>query len=204
MTVTELHEIAPEKFTVGFSDGSDMRLSLDIVTDLSLYAGRELTDEEFSKLRDAARLSACKERALRIIGARPMSCRELYDRLTEKGELPENAESCVEWLKKLHCLDDAQYAGMVVRHYAAKGCGAQKIKNEFFRRGVPKELWDDALTEMPETGEKIYEQLCRKLRSPEPDRAEMKKAADALFRRGFSWDEIRAAVNRFKDENSGE
>jgi len=200
MTITELRETSSGKFIVGFSDGSEMKLSLDTVADLSLYRGRELTGEEFSKLKSAAELSSCKERALRIIGARPLSEKELFDKLVEKGEAADNAETCVEWLTKLHYLDDAQYAGMIVRHYAAKGYGVQKIRSELFRHGVPKPLWEEALEEMTDTDDKAFELLCRKLKSDEPDRAELKKATDMLYRRGFSWDEIKSAVNRFKTE----
>lgn len=202
MTITELREITAGKFVAGFSDGSEMKLSLDIVADLTLFKGRELEDEEFSLLQSRAALSSCKERALRIIGARPFSKKELFDRLIEKGELPVNAEECIEWLSNLHYLDDAQYAGMIVRHYTAKGYGIQKIRSELYRHGVPKALWDEAIEEMPETDDKVYDLLCRKLKSDEPDRAELKKATDMLFRRGFTWDEIKAAVNRFCTERS--
>ena len=197
ITVAELRETSQGRFIVGFSDGSEMKLPLDTVADLSLYKGRELSEKEFSALRSAAELSKCKERALRIIGSRPMSQKELFDRLAEKGETAENAEECVQWLCRLHYLDDAQYAGMVVRHCAAKGYGAQRVKNELYRHGVSKNLWEDALKEMPETDDKVYELLCRRLKGTEPDRAELKKATDALFRRGFSWDEIKAAVNKY-------
>ncbi len=200
MTITELREASSGKYTVGFSDGSEMRLSLDIVADLSLYRGRELSNEEFSRLKASAELSSCKERALRIIGARPLSEKELFSKLVEKGEAAENAEACVEWLRKLHYLDDAQYAGMIIRHYAAKGYGVQKIRSELFRHGVPKTLWEEALAEMPETEDKVYELLCRKLGTNEPDRAELKKATDMLFRRGFSWDEIKSALSRLRIE----
>ncbi|NCB73902.1 MAG: regulatory protein RecX [Clostridia bacterium] len=200
MTITELREASSGKFTVGFSDGSEMRLSLDAVADLSLYRGRELSNEEFSRLKALAELSSCKERALRIIGARPLSEKELFSKLVEKGEAAENAEACVEWLRKLHYLDDAQYASMIVRHYASKGYGLQKIRSELFRHGVPKTLWEEALEEMPETEDKVYELLCRKLGTNEPDRAELKKATDMLFRRGFSWDEIKSALSRLRIE----
>lgn len=200
VTVTELCENASGKFTVGFSDGSEIELSLDVFSDLSLFKGRELSEEEFSSLRSLAALSKCKERALKIIGARPLSSKELFGKLVEKGETSENAEKCVGWLTGLHYLDDAQYAGMIVRHYTQKGFGIQKIKSELYRHGVPKALWDEAIEEMPGTDDKAYELLCRKLRGAEPDRAELKKATDALFRRGFTWDEIKAAVRRFGAE----
>ena len=202
MTITELREISSGKFVVGFSDGSEMKLSLDIVADLSLFRGQELEEEDFSKLKSRAELSKCKERALRIIGARPLSKKALFDRLIEKGETSDNAEECIEWLTNLHYLDDAQYAAMIAQHYAAKGYGIQKVKSELYRHGVPKTLWDEAIEEMPETDDKAYDLLCRKLKSDEPDRAEIKKATDMLFRRGFTWDEIKAAVNRYSAERS--
>ena len=197
----ELKQTAPERFLARFDTGEEVRTTLAVVTDFHLRSGKELTSPELDALRAASERSRCRQRALRIIGARPMSRKELRDRLVEKGETPENAEETVEWMAGLHYLDDEQYAGMVVRHYAAKGYGAQKIKNELFRRGVPKELWDAALEERPEDEETVYVLLCRKIKSDTPDRAEMKKATDALFRRGFSWDEIKCAVNRFLDEH---
>ena len=82
---------------------------------------------------------------------------------------------------------------MCVRHYAAKGYGPGKIRNEFYRRGIPKELWDDALLSMPEQDDQIDRLLRKKLRSPAPDRDELRKAANFLYRRGFHHDEIQAA-----------
>ena len=197
VSITELRELSQGRFLVGFSDGSEMKIGLNTVADMSLFKGRELSGEELLQLRAATELSKCKERAMKLIGARPLSKKELFDKLVEKGELAENAEACVEWLSEMHYLDDERYAGMIVRHYAAKSYGVQRVKNELYRHGVPKNLWDAALEEMPENDDKVYELLCKRLRSCEPDRAELKKATDALFRRGFTWDEIKAAVNRY-------
>ncbi len=204
MTITELREISTGKFLLGFSDGSELRVGLNTVADLSLFRGRELTEQDYEDILSAAGLAACKERALRIIGARPKSCKELYDRLTEKGETPENAEQTVLWLLELRYLDDLQYGQMLLRHYAARGYGAGKIKNELFRHGVPKSLWDEIFEQLPETEDKVYSLLCKRLGEELPDRAELKKATDALFRRGFSWDEIKTAVSRFKQEHPEE
>ncbi len=74
VTLTELREIAPKRFIVGFSDGTELRLSLDSVAELSLYSGREFSAEDYAALRGRAALSQCKERALRLIRARAMAC----------------------------------------------------------------------------------------------------------------------------------
>lgn len=88
---------------------------------------------------------------------------------------------------------------MCVRHYAAKGYGAGRIRSELYRRGIPREAWDDAMQELPEQDEQIDALLRRRLRSDTPDRDELRRASDYLYRRGFGRDEIRAAIARYQD-----
>ena len=97
--------------------------------------------------------------------------------------------------------NDAEYAAMCVRHYAAKGYGPGKIRNEFFRRGIPKELWDGALLVMPDQEDQISRLLRKKLRSPSPDRDEIRKASEYLYRRGFHREEIHSAIQRYCDQS---
>lgn len=199
ITLTELKQTGPERFLARFDNGEELRTTLAVVTELSLYSGRAFTEDELSAVRNASARSRCRQWALRIIGARAMSVRELTDRLKEKGESPENAEDAAQWLLDMRLLDDAQYAAMCVRHYAAKGYGPGKIRNELYRRGIARELWDEALEELPEQDERIDALLRRKLKSDTPDRAELRKAADYLYRRGFGRDEIHAALARYSE-----
>lgn len=199
ITLTDLKQTGPERFLARFDNGEELRTTLAVVTELSLYSGRTLTEDELSAVRDASARSRCRQRALRIIGARAMSVKELTDRLKEKGESPENAEDAAQWLLDMRLLDDAQYAAMCVRHYAARGYGPGKIRNELYRRGIARELWDEALEELPEQDDRIDALLRRKLKSDTPDRAELRKAADYLYRRGFGCDEIHAALARYSE-----
>lgn len=201
MTVTELREIRPEHYEVKFSDGSSMKMGLAVIADFSLYTGRQLTEKEFAQIGEAAGLGRAKERALRMIGARPMSERELYDKLIEKGESEVHAAAVVARLLELRLIDDGEYARMLVRHYAAKGYGARRIKDELYRHKVNREHWDAALEEMPDTEDTIHRLFASKMRGAEPsDRAAVKKAGDALLRRGYSWEEIRSALYRYESE----
>ena len=47
---------------------------------------------------------------------------------------------------------------------------------------------------------KIDAFLQSKLKGKAPDRATLKKLSDALLRRGFSWQDIRPALNRLGEE----
>jgi regulatory protein len=195
--ISALHQTSPERVTVALDDGSEIKATLGVVAELRLYAGRRLTEAELKELRASAALALCKNRGLELLSYRPMSAKELRDKLTEKGEEPAAAEAAVTWLCEHSFLDDARYAGMVVRHYAGKGYGAGRIRQELQRRGVPRELWEEALTELPESDDKLDRFIASRLKDPS-DRAQVQKVSAALYRRGFSWEEIRAALARFR------
>ena len=140
-----------------------------------------------------------RQRALKILERRDVSRKMLLDKLTEKGISNADAEEVADWLCGLGVVNDERFAGLVVRHYAAKGYGVGRIRSELYRRGIPREAWDDALQELPEQDEQIDALLRRRLRSDTPDRDELRRASDYLYRRGFGRDEIRAAIARYQD-----
>ena len=137
-----------------------------------------------------------RQKALELLSRRPHSRRELKDKLLRRGVSEEDAEDCVQWLSDHGFLDDEEYAGAVARHYAAKGYGAGRLRSELQRRGIDRELAADTLSDLPDNAGKIDAFLARKLTDVN-DREAVRKVSAALFRRGFSWEEIRAALRRF-------
>ena len=146
-------------------------------------------------------LESTKKRALRILGNRNFSEQEMQKRLTSKGETQENAEETVKWLVELGYINDSDYAALIVRHYSAKGYGLSRIRDELYKRGIPRDLWDERLAEINETDmlDTAHEFLRKKLRGSN-DKNDLRRASDALVRRGFSYDDARAAVSRYLEE----
>lgn len=196
MTLREIKQTSPERFTLLFDDGTELKTTLGIITGRFIRSGMDFDEEAYNELVSASGLAMAKARALRIINARPMSREELRKRLIEKGETPENAEDCADWLCHMGLINDAEYAGSVVRHYAAKGYGSARIKQELRRHGVPREMWDEAMLQMPEQDAYLERFIRSRLHDP-GDRAQVKKVSDALFRRGYSWEQIKHALNEF-------
>ena len=199
MKLIEIKQTSPERFTLIFDDGRQIKSSLGVITERFLHSGAELSDAEYDELYSASTLSLAKARALRIINTRPMSRKEMYDRLITKGETPDNAELCADWLCDMGLINDRSYASSVVRHYAVKGYGPSRIKQELKRHGLSRELWDEALEELPEQYDYVDRFLRSRLNDPE-DRAQIKKVSDALFRRGYSWEQIKHALNNFNSQ----
>ena len=199
MLIASLRQTSPGRLTVALEDGTEIRSTLGVVTDLRLYTGRDLDEERLAELKKNSRRAIARERALEILSRRQMSRKELRDKLLQKGEDEDTAKYCVRWLSDQGFLDDGRYAAAVTRHYAGKGYGPGRVRMELSRRGIPRELWEDALETMPETESKIDKYIASRLRDP-GDRDEIRKISAALYRRGHSWEEIRAALRRCSAE----
>ena len=194
--ISAIRQSSPGRFLVSFTDGEELRSTLAAVTDARLYVGMELDEEAFEELKKSSSKALGRDKALEMLSRRPYSRRELKDKLLRKGLDEAQAEDCVDWLCEHGFLDDAEYAGAVARHYAAKGYGAGRVRSELQRRGVERELWGESLAEMGDGTEQLDAYLARRLKDPS-DRDEVRKIGAALFRRGYSWEEIRAALRRF-------
>lgn len=177
-------------------EGELLRITEAELLPFGIYPGAELTDQQVEALREAARCSETKLRAARMASSRMLSKKELTDRLRRKGAEPDEAAEAAERMEELGAVNDSAYAGVVVRHYAAMGYGRGRVEQELYRRGIPRELWEDALRELPDSADAIDAFLRSKLKDRQPDRAELKRLSDALLRRGYSWNEIRPALNR--------
>ena len=186
-------------YLLEFDNGQTVRAGAGLIASFSLAPGAELEAARFAALQEEAARARTRRRAANILSARSMSERELYDRLLEKGEPAENAADAVARLVEIGALDDAAYAQSIVRHYSARGYGPARIRSELYRRKVGREHWDAALAGIPEDNEAIDRLLAARLRGQAPEGKALKRATDALARRGFSWEEIRSAVRRYED-----
>ncbi len=197
-----IQELKPSKRVQGrwlaiLEDGCILRVGESEVLSFGLYQGRELTADEVHELQNAARSSGLKEKTIELLSRKPMSRREMERKLQtwEAGE-EETAVIC-DRMEELGFLNDGEYAKRLVRHYSAKGYGVRKLKDELFRRGVPREFWDEALSEAQGSEGAIEAFLSKKLGERAVDPKELKKISDALVRRGFSWSEIDEGIRRY-------
>jgi len=178
-------------------DGCILRVGENEVIAFSLYAGKELSVEEAEALQNAARRSALREKTIELLARKPMSRREMERKLSSWEAGDEEAAAICDRMEELGFLDDKAYAERLVRHYSAKGYGVRKVRDELYHRGVPRELWEDALLQAEEPSAAIDAFLAKKMAGKCPDRKELKKISDALIRRGFSWPEIDEGIRRY-------
>lgn len=196
-----IQELKPSKRVEGrwlavLEDGSILRVGETEILNFSLYAGRELTEEEAQRLQSSVQFHTLKEKALDLLSRKPQSRWELERKLRDWEAGEEEIQTICHRMEELGFLNDAAYAARVVRYYSAKAYGEKKLRDELYRRGIPRELWDDALEQAGDPGAVMEEFIRKKLFGRTPDRNEVKKLSDALARRGYSWAEIGRALER--------
>ena len=202
------------RWLVWLEDGSLLRVGEGDVVSFSLYAVMELSEEQLEGLKQAQEKTKLKNKALTLLAARPMSQRELERKLSakspRKGEPQEGeeqrqqrremAQEVAQRMAQVGLVDDREYASTVVRHYSRKGYGPAKIRDELYRRGVPREFWDEAMEERDQGDDKLRALVEKKLRGAAPTREELKKVSAYLARRGFGWEEISRVLSQVEQE----
>ena len=197
MTRIDALKNAPDRagrYWVTFSDGTRLGLYRQTVEDFGLYPGKELEESELERLRQEAGKMSAKMRAVRIVSATSVSRRDLEQRLVRKGEDPEQAKAAVQWMEDLHLVDDRVTAEQVVRSCISKGYGFARAKQALYEKRIPKAYWEDALADYPDQTEKIQAFLRSRL-DADSDEKQIKRAVDALIRRGHSYGTIKRAVS---------
>ena len=187
------------RYWVTFEDGSRLGLYRQTVQDFGLYAGLELSEEELENLKSAAGQMSAKMRSVRIVSASSVSRRDLEERLVRKGEDPSHAKEAVAWMEELHLVDDRNTAEQVVHSCISKGYGLARAKQALYEKRIPKEYWDEALADYPDQMDKILSFLHSRL-DADADERQIKRAIDALIRRGHSYRIIREALNQLSLE----
>ena len=185
---------------VFLEDGACLRITEQELLDFGLRSGDELDDKTLQRLKEAAGVSNVKATAADLVGKRAMSRRDLERKLQNRGASETEARYAAEWMEAIGAINDADYAAVLARHCADLGYGPQRVREKLYEKGVPRELWDDALDALPDSTGQIDAFLERKLRGRVPDQREKKRLCDALLRRGFFWPEVKAGLNRLGSE----
>lgn len=147
------------------------------------------------------RAAAC---AAAMLSRRPLSAQLLEQRLREKKFSPEAAAYAAERMRVLGAIDDAAFAETVMRSYARRGCGAMRIRQELRQRGIPEDIASKTLESFEPDWDAMHKLLDKRLRGEISDRKECEKAMAALQRRGFSFSQIREAMETYRAEATKE
>jgi regulatory protein len=135
--------------------------------------------------------------ALRWLARRPLTAREVHDRLNRTG-IP-GAEQVVVRLRQEGWLSDEAVVEQELRHAQATRHGPRYLEQRLRRRGVERDLIAAALAQWP--ADDTYRQALDWARRDPSDRG---RVARRLERRGFWANDIRRVLNELNSEDRPE
>ena len=192
----------PDRVSV-FVDGAfRLGLSAEVVLAAGLRVGDVVDEARIAELERRDQAWQAREAALRLLAVRPRSAAELARRLRMKGYGPEVAEEVIGRLRELGMMDDAAFAGMLVRdRVRLRPQGTRRLANELRQKGVDEETARAAIRETMEGEETDDRDLARRAAEKwrprageEPERAR-RRLHGFLARRGFDGETIREVID---------
>jgi len=131
------------------------------------------------------------ERALKFIDYRPRSSGETRRRLRRYGYDAANIDEVITHLTEAGILDDGDFGRLFMAELVGKGAGYYRVRSELGKKLIGRELIDELMEAYPmddelERARAMAERRVGRFDGDAADRAERKKLAAFLVRRGFS------------------
>jgi regulatory protein len=187
----------------------DRRYAFSLTTELAvkeLRVGQALSAEQYAALVVKDQQARAYDAALRFLGARPRSEREIRDRLARYEFDVQVVDRVIERLRGLQLVDDAAFAAYWVEQRAThRPRGARLLKQELRQKGVSQDVVSEALP-VDDDEDGAYRAAQRKavsLRALD-ERTFKQRLGAFLQRRGYGYASIRGVVNRLWTETSGQ
>lgn len=137
------------------------------------------------------------QRAIGLLTRREHSRLELARKLAQRGVAREEADAAVSKLAEAGWQDDARFAGSLLRSRAGSGYGPLYIRAELGTHGLAGETIAAAMAGFDGCWVENARDLLRRRfgENAEQTPQQRRKAADLLVRRGFSMEQVRAAMS---------
>ncbi len=147
----------------------------------------------------------CLNTALRLLGRRDHSCRELSLKLTQRGFDQEQIALVVDECIRLKYLDDEKFSHLVTRQLRRKGYGALRISQMLKNKGISSGMIDAVVDQHCKHAVQLQEcidVLNKKLKSnPSAQKTNRERLHRFLANRGFAFDVIREAFRTHVPED---
>jgi len=180
---------------------SDFAFSLDEnqLVDLALKKGQKISAETFAKLKNESDFGKNYIAALDLISRRIRSEKEIRDYGFRKKWTRENIEKVVARLREKHYLNDENFAKSFVRSRAnLRNFSKRKMEMELMKKGISNEIREKILRENDDFDEQnSLKKLIAKKRKHYESR---EKLVAYLARQGFNYDDIKSALDEFREE----
>ncbi len=168
-----------------FIDGKyDFSLDISQLVDFKLKVGQKITEQDLEKYRKASSFGKLYQRTLEWVLTRPHSVKETRDYLFKKHAEKEDSEKIIKTLQEKSYLNDEAFARFYAENrFVKKGISKKRLELELTKKGVDRQVIEDALAGSERSDEEEIKKIIAKKRNKYDD----EKLIAYLTRQGFSY-----------------
>ena len=191
----------PDRVSVFLDESFAFGLAADVAVAEGLKKGQVLTPERQLALLIKEEVVRARQAALEYLSRGSKTATEVRRSLSRRGFSDAAAEDALAKMEDYGYLDDAAYAVAFAKSRSASGGhGPQRIRADLLKKGVSRDAIDRALEDLDRDGladsaRALADKRWRALSGEDDLRKRKKKTTDYLLRRGFSYDQVREAVD---------
>lgn len=162
---------------------------------------KEINEEELTELLNTVSFRRAYNKGLDFLSRRPFGTKELIKKLCEKGHEKEASQKACERLIELGLLNDEEYARILANDLLErKSYSIKRIKQELAFRGIDREIVENTVDTLDNDPQKSIIMLVKKKYINKlNDEKGKKRTVDALLRLGYSYSDIKNALNTISE-----
>ncbi len=162
---------------------------------------KEINEEELTELLNTVSFRRAYNKGLDFLSRRPYGTKELIKKLCEKGHEKEASQKACERLIELGLLNDEEYARILANDLSErKSYSIKRIKQELNFRGIDREIIENTVESLDNDPQKSIIMLVKKKYINKlNDEKGKKRTVDALLRLGYSYSDIKSALNTISE-----
>lgn len=175
-------------------------ISVEGVYKYGLKVGQELSKDKIDELLVEDELKVAYLKALNYASKTLKTYSQVKTNLEKKEYSNKTINTVLEKLKSIGVIDDVEYAKRYIES-VYKTQGRKLIEYKLRQKGVKKTDIDYAFSCLElDLKESAYSVLIKRMKNKPKTKEELSKSYKYLVGRGFSYDEVTSAVNKFKLE----
>lgn len=201
MTVSGIEELSRAKCRVFLNGEPAFVLYKGELAALGIREGKDVPDEVCRQILEEILPKRAKLRCMNLLKSREYTEMQLMKKLLDGGYSHECALSAVAYVKSFGYVDDRRFTEQYIFSQREKKSRKQ-IVEQLRVKGVDKEIIDSFFSGPQEQEDEREQQLIRRLlqkkkyNSSDADYDQKQKIMAFLYRKGFSLDGIRKALER--------
>lgn len=189
-------------FELSLDDKNTIFVDYNLYTELNLHRNKELTEEEFTLLKDFENNKKLTNIAINFINYRIRSEKEIKDRLLKENASLDEIENIIVYLKDNKFIDDEYFAKTFFDNKSRiNRWSSRKIKYELKQKGISSNLIDEIIFDAYEVDYDNAHYLVSKKIDNWKDKFQDFKLKNKIYtflsQRGFDYEIISSITEEF-------